>query len=222
MPKNIYEINTENLYKDWKKSNSQLFRQLGMEKEHERIVSEDKKEKELRIQTLKNANDEGKIDEAFAKELVKWADSGRKSRSKFIKVYYKGVAKTKGWITFNTTSQYTPGKFYYQYVKLLDIKDIKHLKDLDKKGIVRLLLAGNISCYCSCPDHKFKGFKYMGYTQGYGIYREARFPRIKNPKLEGSVCKHMLAVLSVMMFSWMVISRDLQNSYFWKARYGED
>jgi len=155
MLRGSYEINTDDLFKTWSKTKKPLFDHLGMAPGLERIVKEENEIKEIRAKTI---DEFGKIDEAFMKELVKWADSGRKSRSKFIRVAYQGVAKTKGWITFRSTSQYTKGKFYYQYIKLLDIKDVQHLKDLAKKDIMRLLLAGNISCYCSClkSDTKIK------------------------------------------------------------------
>jgi hypothetical protein len=163
-----------------------------------------------------------KILEAFAKELVRGAETKRLQRSKTITVHYKGIAKTKGWIIFNTPSQTFPNKKYYQYVKLLDIKDIKSLKDLKKKDVVNLLLNGDISVFCSCPDFLYRGYKYMGYKTGYGIYKENRFPKIRNPRLEGTVCKHMIAVLQVLSSNWVRINKDLVQSYYWKKRYGEE
>ncbi len=305
------------------------------------------------------------------KELLNKMDAPRRGRSDYIKVWYKGVAKTKGWITFNTSSQYTPGKKYYQYIKLLDMKDIDAVKDMTKKEIIRLMLQGNIAVYCSClkedtkiklldgrtltvqemekefnngkelwvystdlygdfrpgkvekvwvtgttkeyikvvldnnkeifttrdhlymlgdgsylradkltvgqslmpvrfdyingytanfkiksietitlekeevvydikvdkwknfcvdagvvlhncPDFLYKGFKYMGYMHGWGIFRETRFPKIRNPHLEGSICKHLGAVLRVYMLNWLKIYRDMIKSYYFKSRYKDD
>jgi hypothetical protein len=204
-------IDTNALYKEWQKKYKPLFESLNMGRELNKILEAEKVSLE-------------QINEVFMKDLVKNADTARKLRSKSpnIKVFYKGVAKTKGWLIFNATSQYTPGKKYYQYIKLLDTKDIKHLKDFTNKDIVRLLLSGNIACFCSCPDHLYRGFKYMGDQMGYGIQKEKRYPRIRNPRLEGTVCKHMLAVFSVLMANWLSISRDLPNSYYWKNRYGKE
>jgi hypothetical protein len=208
------------LYKTWSKTKKPLFNMLKMQDGLQEILNEEAFQIEMNKKKLEMS---GTVElyEAFVKELIKGADSGRKARSKFIRIFYKGVLKTKGWIQFNTPSQYTPGKKYYQYVKLLDIKDIDNLKDLKKKDIIRLLLAGNVSCYCSCPDFLYKGFKYMGYNMGYGVYKEMRYPKIKNPNLEGTVCKHMLAVLQVLSLHWLSIHRDMTDSYYWKNRYKE-
>jgi len=211
MHKNSYEIDIHDLYRTWKVKYKNLYEFFDMETNKKtNLIPE-------------NPNVEP-VNEIFMKDLVKNADHARKlrSRSNNIVVSYKGVAKTKGWITFNTTSQYTRGKYYFQYVKLLDIKDIKSVKGFAKRDIVRLLLSGNVACYCSCPDFLYAGWKYMGYTKGYGIFKETRFPRIRNPRLEGTVCKHLLAVFSVFMTNWLSISRDMQNSYYWKNRYGKD
>jgi hypothetical protein len=460
----------DDLYKNWSKTKKPLFNMLKMQHGLNEVLSEESKEIEINKKKLELS---GTVElyEAFVKELIKDADAGRKARSKFIRIFYQGVLKTKGWILFNTPSQYTPGKKYFQYIKLLDTKDLKDLKDLKKKDIMRLLLAGNVSCYCSClkndtmiklldgrtisvkdmekefvegkdlwvystdskgdfkpgkvgkvwvtgntkmyikvtldngreifttenhpymlrdgsylradrlevgqslmpmyfnyskgyenvklnssntynlvyklvssnthtlndyecvrercgedkisihhgdfnklnniprnlelmgyqeyikfhadfinerrkndpefaeksreaarknavrrnnnnnhkvakievinleeeepvydikvdkwenfyvdagivlhncPDFLYKGFKFMGYNMGYGIYKEMRHPKIKNPRLEGTVCKHMLAVFSVLGMHWLQIHRDMVNSYFWKARYKED
>lgn len=220
MLRNSYKIDMDDLYKNWSKNNKTLFKRFNMQYELEEIIKEEAKEAEIRKKKLELSGMDA-LYEAFVRELIKDADIGRKARSKFIKVFYKGVLKTKGWIQFNTPSQYTPNKKYYQYIRLQDIKDINYLKDLKKKDIMRLLLAGNVSCYCSCLDFKFKGFLYMGHSMGYGIYRENRFPKIRNPNLEGTVCKHMLAVLQVLGTNWLSIYKDMNKSYFWKNRYKE-
>lgn len=146
-------------------------------------------------------------------------DKPRLARSKLLHTQYKGVLDKKGWIKFVTESQYTKGKYYYQYIKLLDMKDLEAVKEYSKRDIMRLMLSGDIAVYCSCPDYLYRGFKYMGKKDKYGIYNETRYPKIRNPKLEGTVCKHLGVVLSVYMTNWMKIYKDMVNSPYFISKF---
>lgn len=157
---------------------------------------------------LKEGKSLQSINEATKKELLSGAESKRKARAKKLTTTYKGV-NNDGCIEFVTNSQYTPNKKYQQKIKLNDVKDIKALKDFKKSEITRLLLDGDLSVYCSCEDFLYKGYKYMAWNMGYGLDKENRFPKIKNPNLEGTICKHLIAVLSVMSFNNNKITTDL-------------
>ena len=148
------------------------------------------------------------VNEATKTEILKEADSARKNRAKRLIVRYKGVTNRYGWITFHTNSQYTPGRKYIQYIKLKEAKDMKYFHEFNKRDIIRLFMSGDLQVSCSCPDFRYR-FKYMASQLGYGIYRETRFPSIRNPNLNGSVCKHLLAVFSVMGMHWTEIARDM-------------
>ena len=162
------------------------------------------------------------LNEATGKELLKNADYARKQRAKKLTTRYAGVTNSNGWIRFVTNSQYTPGKKYIQYVKLAEAKDMKYFKDFNKRDIVRLFLSGDLQVYCSCPDFKYHGFKYMGYQMGYGLFKENRFPKVRNPNLEGSVCKHLICVLSVLGTNWTSIAKDMQKTKFFKRKYEDE
>lgn len=151
------------------------------------------------------------INEATKKELLQGADSARKKRAKKLITKYVGV-NNDGCVEFLTNSQYTPNKKYQQLIKLNDVKDIGALKEFKKSEITRLLLNGDLSVYCSCEDFLYKGYKYMAWNMGYGLDKENRFPKIKNPRLEGTICKHLIAVLTVIMFNNAKISSDLFKS----------
>lgn len=83
---------------------------------------------------------------------------------------------------------------YTQKVRFEDIKAISRLKGSDKDK-VSLALESDIKVNCSCPDYLFAGYKYMGTELDYGTDRESRSPDAKNPKMEGTVCKHMTYLL---------------------------
>jgi hypothetical protein len=162
------------------------------------------------------------INEASRRELLDGADYARKQRAKKLHTRYMGVSQHRGWITFQTNSQYTPGIKYTQYVKINDAKDMKYFKEFNKRDIIRLFLSGDLSVHCTCPDYKFRGFKYMGYQMGYGIFKEMRYPKIRNPHLEGTVCKHLICVLGVLTTNWMSIAKDMQKTKFFKRKYEDE
>lgn len=169
----------------------------------------------------KNKKEMIHINEATRKELLSGADIARKQRAKKLHTQYMGVTNKKGWITFRTNSQYTPSKKYTQYIKLNEAKDMRYFKEFKRRDIIRLFLNGDLSVYCSCKDFRYRGFKYMGTQLGYSIFKENRFPKIRNPKLEGTVCKHLICVLTVLNNNWMSIAKDMKKSEFFKKNYGD-
>lgn len=54
----------------------------------------------------------------------------------------------------------------------------------------------DILVYCDCPSFLYHGYAYIATKLGFGVKREMRPPRIRNPRLKGSVCKHLVAVLT--------------------------
>lgn len=93
------------------------------------------------------------INEATRKEILKEAEFKRKLRAKKLTCRYVGVTNDRGWIKFITNSQYTPGKKYFQYIKLAEAKDMKKFKDFKPREIIRLFLSGDLQCYCNCLRH---------------------------------------------------------------------
>lgn len=158
-----------------------------------------------------------KIDEATRLEILKSADSARKARAKKLTTKYMGVTQKNGWIQFQTYSQYTPGLKYIQTVKLKEAKDMKHFKEFKEKDIVRLFLNGDLQVKCTCPDFRYR-YSYMTYQMGYGLTRENRYPKIVNPDLKGSVCKHLLCVLTVLNNNWMSIQRDMIKTKWFRDK----
>lgn len=160
------------------------------------------------------------INEMTQKEILRGVDSKRLERSKKLTTRYIGVTPKKGWIKFMTKSQYLPGVEYTQYIELKEANDIKYFKEFKKQDIVRLFLSGDIKIFCSCPDFKYR-YTYMAHQMGYGIRKENRFPKRVNRTLEGSCCKHLIVVLSSIMFNWSSIAKDMRKTKFFNLRYNE-
>lgn len=65
-----------------------------------------------------------------------------------------------------------------------------------KSPVLRdLLRESDIIVWCECPSYKFT-FAYICYTLGAGELGDAhnRPPDIRNPNMEGVLCKHLIAV----------------------------
>lgn len=169
---------------------------------------------------VKTVQEDTKILESSWKQLYNEADSRRRYRSTKLKSRYMGISPDRGWIRFVTHSQYTPGLKYTQYIELKDIKDMKYFKEFSPEQVADLMLAGDLKVSCTCPDMRYR-FSYKAWTEGYGIKKERRFPKIRNPLLKGSVCKHLLAVLFLVQQNWKQISLDMAKSKYFKKRYYE-
>lgn len=105
-------------------------------------------------------------------------------------------------ITFETPSHTIPGVDYNQYVKLLDLDKLLRMYVGRKSDmeIVRMALAGDIEVHCTDPSWKYWGFQYIGTKDKYSLQPEPRFPKVRNPYLKGSVCKHLDNVLYILPF----------------------
>ena len=57
------------------------------------------------------------------------------------------------------------------------------------------LLHSELKLGCNCPAWLYQGYQYIGTELEYVLEQEPRFPEIRNPSLEGTVCKHLISVL---------------------------
>lgn len=162
------------------------------------------------------------INEMTRKEILKGADKARIARSKKLEyTHYLGVSPKRGWIKFETASQYTRGKKYTQLIKLKEAKDMRYFKEFKKNEVIKLFLNGDLQVSCSCPDFKYR-HRYHSWKDGYGLYKELRYPHIRNPYLEGTVCKHLILCLTFMLNNQMSISRDMSKSDFFKRKFEDE
>lgn len=131
--------------------------------------------------------------------------------------YYQNTNK-KGLVSFITPSGTQPGIYYKQSVLLVDLEHlIEKFKDKKKPlDIVKLALLGRVKVNCTFPDGRdesswlYWGHKYKATVSGYNYgTSEDRFPKIRNPKLEGGGCKHLRAVMGALPFHANIITKDL-------------
>jgi hypothetical protein len=127
--------------------------------------------------------------------------------SRFVNIDEKNICH------FKTPSHTHAGVTYDQQVHLIDLEEIMKTQGGIKKPleIIRLALEGNIAVHCTDPSWKFWGFQYIGTKEKYAITKEPRYPKVRNPRLKGSVCKHLDNVLFVLPFQNTKILRDLRR-----------
>lgn len=66
---------------------------------------------------------------------------------------------------------------------------------------------------CTCPAFLYWGFKYMAWKNGYGLERETRVPRVRNPHQQGYVCKHIYQCCMVYPFISKTVAMKMRK-YF--------
>lgn len=119
-------------------------------------------------------------------------------------IYYK-----ENEIMFQTRSVTEPGIIYTERVQLTDLAIEDILKAKKFREIENMIKNGNIKVYCSCPAFLYWGYKYMAWRKGYGLEKETRAPKIRNPYERGWVCKHLYALMQI----FPLLARPIASKY---------
>lgn len=137
-----------------------------------------------------------------------------RAREHNLGTHYQEVTE-EGEIIYKTTSATTPGVDYWeQKIKLLDFDDaieISQDMDIDDKDVVNLMVFGDLEVKCDCPAFLYWGYKYIAWELDYGIEQENRPPDIRNPNRDGTVCKHLYNVFTVLPAHILRIASDLRE-----------
>jgi 8-oxo-dGTP pyrophosphatase MutT (NUDIX family) len=83
--------------------------------------------------------------------------------------------------------------YYRQWVLLKDFKVVARDKKIPFEDAIDYCLNfADVHIRCDCPSFLYHGFSYMGdqLQYLYGLPREKRFPKIRNPQLQNTTCKH--------------------------------
>lgn len=164
------------------------------------------------IKAVSNIKDVYKLEQT-AKELKNNAQNKIKTRSKKIYVKYIGTSKD-GDIHFETNSGTISGQFWNQRIRFVELDSAVALAYENagtQREIIQMLMSSDILVYCNDPSFKYYGWQYMSWNQKYGLEKETRYPKIRNRYLEGTVCKHLLAVLKILPFYSTKIVKEYRN-----------
>jgi len=142
--------------------------------------------------------------ELTARDVLRDADSKSKIRAKPLS---SEILRMRGnVVSMRTTSGTTRGKHWNQTIQLLGLR-----KALDKfrggkstlmKALVQAIKFGDVKVHCTCPAYKWWGYAYISTQLGYKFSRKQNiFPKIRNPSLRGTVCKHLINALGALPFN---------------------
>lgn len=150
------------------------------------------------------------------KELISDVDRWTKDKARLVRrAQYQGV--TENYTVFFRVPSVTsnPPTNYTVRINLADYADVAEDKDLTTQEKVRLAIAGDLKISCNCPAYLYFGYKYiLTQLDTNASEDENRFPRIRNPKLQGVMCKHCYAAIQAFPFNWTYIARDIDQGRY--------
>ena len=101
---------------------------------------------------------------------------------------------------------------YKIFVLFEDFYTIGKDKDINFEDAIDYAIEfGDVHTRCTCPSQLYFGFSYMGTQMRYlyGVPRENRFPKIRNPNLRSTSCKHTDKVIE-----WILKHKDIVAKLF--------
>lgn len=155
-----------------------------------------------------------RVDELTRKEILKDVESKVKKRAKILKnPVYLGI--TKDYVVHMRVESSTGNGSYVVRIKLDEYSDLEGLKDLSTKEKVRLAISGDLSVHCDCPAFKYWGYEYIVTQLGTNSHTDQGiYPEVRNPRLEGILCKHCYRALKIFGKYWSKISKDIEELNF--------
>lgn len=128
-------------------------------------------------------------------------------------IYYKDRT-----LYFKTQSVTDPRLIYTERIEMTDVTIENILNCKSFRELENLIKSGNIKIHCSCPAFLYWGYKYKAWKGGYGIEKEIRRPKIRNPYERGYVCKHLYYIMQV----FPLLARPIASKYrFWLKKKQE-
>ena len=133
--------------------------------------------------------------------------------NKFYDVYYKykNLFREKDLIEKNNSrGQNDVDEFCLR--KVVGIEEIEEQEgyDIVLDEEPHTYVANNI-VVSNCPAFLYWGFKYLAWKKGYGLEKELRRPRVRNPHQKGFVCKHLYLVMQLYPFLAKSLASKFKN-----------
>lgn len=116
-------------------------------------------------------------------------------------------------LRFRTKSTTVKDKYYTEIIQLSSLTPEDVIKG---RNLAEILRSAKIKIYSNDPAFLYWGTAYWSWRQGFGLYPERRFPRVRNPHHRWYVSKHMYAVLQVFPFIAPQIGKYLKK--YWNEK----
>lgn len=129
-------------------------------------------------------------------------DSATRGRKGKYTTRFNGL-DSKNQMTWGTESASRPGLIHRQNIQFEDLDIALGIEDADlrPRDRVRLAMAGDIKVNCTCEEFKFFGYAFITSQLDMNSGpQENRAPNVRNPSLEGIVCRHLALVLDTAPF----------------------
>jgi len=148
-------------------------------------------------------------------DLLKGVDNARLQRAKDRPTKFAGLVN-KNELRFVTRG--SDGNKYTNKVRLVDLEDSMQFIDLTLRDRVSLAMKGDLHVSCDCPDFLFSGRKYIATQMGFAFPEdpENRFPTVKNPNLDGTLCKHLITVMQVLPFHTGSVVKEIKTKKYYQ------
>lgn len=150
------------------------------------------------------------LNEITYKEIRKGVDAKTRERTKPLKSILRGYKN--GHLIFQTRSGTTPGKWWTQKVRLLDLPEIMKKKGLSHYDMVKLALQGDLKVTCNCPAHLYWGSAWRLEKLG----AEEELKNVEEPRhntvINTLACKHLDTVLFALPFNARKITKVLEKA----------
>lgn len=91
-------------------------------------------------------------------------------------------------LLFKTASGTYGKKVIWHQIVEIDDATLENLQNAKFKDVETLIRESNLKISCNCPAFSFWGFKYIAWKKGYGLEKELRRPRVRNPHEKGFLC----------------------------------
>ena len=143
------------------------------------------------------------------KELRKGVHSKTKARAKALAVRYVGYSARYDAVLFKCRSGTTPGKWWVEKVRFLDLPELLDDPDLTDREVVKFAIQGDIKVTCNCPAHLYWGSAWR-LTQRNA---ELELTDVEEPTrdlIPSTLCKHLDVVLYALPFNSSKIYKDMK------------
>ena len=155
-----------------------------------------------------------RLDEFTRNQILKDVQRKVVNRAKSLEApEYIGV--TKDYVVQMRVKSATGSGSYIVKIKLVEYPDIATETDITTREKVRLALAGDIAIHCSCPAFKWWGYEYIMTQLGANSSSvQDIYPQVRNPKLEGTLCKHSYKAIKRFGSYWSRVAKDIDMKHF--------
>lgn len=144
-----------------------------------------------------------------------------KERSKEVHLRIVEITPSGTIITMSNSVTLQQEDHWTQTVKLLDWDEALAADGLDFPQRANLAVFGRLQVKCNCPAYLYWGYEYIETQLGSDNIEvpdyegkkggEDRFPKVRNPKLRGVICKHLTAVLLTLQRSLPEVASAMKS-----------